>query len=60
MVGIYSTYRGGESVYKTVVGKTEGTKSLERLKWEDDIKLDFKVIICGGVDWIHIGQVGDR
>jgi hypothetical protein len=39
-------------VYRVLVGKPEGKRPLgrPRLKWEDNIKMDFQEVGCGGVD----------
>jgi hypothetical protein len=31
-----------------------------RLRWDDNIKLDFQEVGCGGMDWIKVAQVRDR
>jgi len=38
------------------VGKPEGKKPLgrPRLKWEDNNKMDFQEVGCGGMDWIEL------
>lgn len=38
--------------------KTEGKRPLgsSRSKWDDNIKIDLKVIILEVVDWIHLAQ----
>jgi hypothetical protein len=49
-------------VYRVLVGKPEGKRPLERprLKWEDNIKIDLQEVVCGGMDWIDVGQDRDR
>jgi hypothetical protein len=49
-------------VYKVLVGKPEGKRSLEnpRRKWEDGIRMDLREIGLGGVDWIRLAQDRDR
>jgi hypothetical protein len=53
----------GESrgVYKVLVGKTEGKRSLarSRRRWEDNIKMDLEVG-CEGMGWIDLAQDRDR
>jgi hypothetical protein len=41
-------------VYRVLVGKTEGKRSLERQKcrWEDNIKMNLQEVRCGVMDWI--------
>jgi len=45
-------------VYRVLVGKPEGNKSLgrPRRRWEDNIKMDPQEIGCGGMDWIELVQ----
>ena len=40
------------------MGKPEGKRPLgrPRRRWEDNIKMDFREIVCGGVDWIELAQ----
>jgi hypothetical protein len=44
------------------VGKPEGKRPLGRPRhgWEDNIKMDFLEVGCGGVDWIDLTQDRDR
>jgi len=39
-------------------GKPEGRRPLERnrLRLEDNIKMDLQEVGCGGMDWIDLGQ----
>jgi hypothetical protein len=45
-------------LYTVLVGNPEGKKPLGRLRgrWEDNIKMDFQEIGCGGMDCIELGQ----
>jgi hypothetical protein len=45
-------------VYKVLVGKPEGKRPLgrPRRRWEDGIRMDFREIGLGGVDWIRLAQ----
>jgi len=48
-------------VYRVLVGKPEGKRPLRR-PWhrrEDDIKMDFQEVGCGGMDWIELAQDRD-
>ena len=47
---------------QSVGEKPEGKKPLERprLRWEDNVKLDFQRVGCGGTDWIEVAQDRDR
>jgi len=49
-------------IYRVVVGKPEGKRSLERprRRWEDNIKMDLQEVGCGGMDWIELAQNRDR
>jgi hypothetical protein len=49
-------------VYKVLVGKPEGKRSLgrPRRRWEDGIRMDLGEIGLGGVDWIRLAQNRDR
>jgi hypothetical protein len=45
-----------------LVGRPEGRRLLGRPghRWEDNIKMDLREIVCGDVDWIHLAQDRDR
>jgi hypothetical protein len=48
---------GYKSAYRILLGKPEGNRALggPGPKWEDDIKLDFGEMGCGGgMDWINL------
>jgi hypothetical protein len=49
-------------VYRVLVGKPEGKRPLgnPRRRWEDNIKMDFQELGCGGVYWIELAQDRDR
>jgi hypothetical protein len=49
-------------VYQVLVRKPEGKRPLgrQRLRWEDNIKLDFQELGCWGMDWIELGQDSNR
>jgi hypothetical protein len=44
------------------VGKPEGKRPLERQRrrWEDNIKIDFRGIGWGSMDWIDLAQYRDQ
>jgi hypothetical protein len=46
------------NVYRLLVGKPEGKRSLERPRrwWMDNIKMDLLEIGVNVVDWIGLGQ----
>jgi hypothetical protein len=48
----------GRGVYRVLVGKPEGKRPMggPRLRWENNIKMDFQKVGCGGMDWIELAQ----
>jgi hypothetical protein len=52
----------GRGAYRVLVRKPEGRRPLGRPwhRWEDNIKMDFREVGCGGRDWIDLGQDRDR
>ena len=48
--------------YRVLVGKTEGKRRLGRPRrgWEDNIKMDFQEVECGGMEWIELAQDRNR
>ena len=52
----------GRGVHRVLVGKPEGKRPLVRPKrrWDDNIKMEFEEVGCGGVDWIELAQDRDR
>ena len=57
--GAYGERRGA---YRAVVGKPEGRRPLERPRrgWEDNIKMGFREVGWGDMDWINLAQDRDR
>ena len=49
-------------VYMVLVGKSEGKRPLRRprRRWENNIKMDFLEVECGGMDWIDLAKDKDR
>jgi hypothetical protein len=45
-----------------VVGKPEGKRPLgrPRRRWEDNIRMDLREIVWGGMDWIDLAQDRDQ
>ena len=43
------------------MGKPEGKRPLGRLRrrWEENIKMDFQEVGCGGMDWIELAEDKD-
>jgi hypothetical protein len=62
MGGACSTYGERRGVHRVLVEKREGKKPLgrPRLRWEDNINIDFQEIGCRGMDWIELAQDNDR
>jgi hypothetical protein len=54
------SYGWGErrGVYRALMGQPEGRRPLERprLRWEDNIKMDFREVGWEGIDWINLAQ----
>jgi len=46
-------------VYRVLVGKPEGRRPLgrPRRRWEDNIRIDLREVVCGCVDWMELAQV---
>jgi len=44
------------------MGKPEGKRPLgrPRFRWENNIKMDFQEVGCGGMDWIELAQDRER
>jgi hypothetical protein len=53
---------GERGAYRTLVGKPEGIRPLERprCRREDNIKMDLRAGGWRGVDWIDLAQERDR
>jgi hypothetical protein len=54
--------RRGMYVYRMLVGKPEGERSLgrPRRRWEDNIRMDLREIGWGGMDLIDLAQDRDQ
>jgi hypothetical protein len=48
----------GRGVYRVLVGRPEGKRTLERprCRWEDNIKMDLREIGIDGANWIQVAQ----
>jgi hypothetical protein len=46
------------AVYRVLVGRPEGKRQLgrPRRRWEDNIKMDLRVIGIDGANWIQLSQ----
>ena len=60
--GHVARMRAGTGVYRVLVGKPEGRRPLgrPRRRWEDTIRMDFREVGCGCVDWMELAQDRDR
>jgi hypothetical protein len=49
----------GKGVYRVLVGRPEGKRSLgrPRHRWKDNIKMDFRQIGIDGANWIRLAFV---
>ena len=49
-------------MYGVLVGKPDGKRPLvrPRRRWEDNIKMDFQEVGCGGVDSMELVQDRDK
>jgi len=52
----------GKGVCRVWMRKPEGKRPMgrPRSRWEDNIKVDFQEVGCGGTDWIELAQDRDR
>jgi hypothetical protein len=52
----------GRGVYRVLVGKPEGKRSLgrPRHRWEDNVRMDLQEVGCGREDWSGMAQDRDR
>ena len=52
----------GRGVYRVLVGKPEGKRSLgrPRRRWVDNIKMDLQEVGGGCEDWMELAQDRDR
>jgi hypothetical protein len=50
------------NAYRILVGKPEGKRSLgrPRRRWVDNIKIDFREMEWGGMDWIDLAEDRDK
>jgi hypothetical protein len=52
----------GRGVYRVLVGKPERRRPLgrSRCRWEDNIRMDLREVVCGCVYWMDLAQDRDR
>jgi hypothetical protein len=50
------------NAYRILVGKAEGKRPLgrPRRRWVDNIEMDLRDIVWGGIDWIDVAQDRDQ
>ena len=55
-------YGWGVGVYRVLVGKPEGKRTLgrPRRRWVDNVRMDLQEVGCGYMDWIGLAQDRDR
>jgi hypothetical protein len=58
----YVAHMEERNVYKVLMGKTEGNRSLgsPRRIWEDGIRMDLRVIAWVSIEWIQLAQDRDQ
>jgi hypothetical protein len=61
-VGHVARMGEGRGVYRDLVRRPDGKRPLERPRhrWEDNIKMCFQKVGCGGIDWIELAKDRDR
>jgi hypothetical protein len=61
-VGYVACMGEERNVYKVFMGKPEGKRApgRPRRRWEDEIRMDLRVIGWGSVEWIQLAQDRDR
>ena len=52
---------GRKGAHRVLVGKPEGKRPLgrPRHRWEDNSKMGFREVGCGGMDWVDLAQDRD-
>ena len=50
------------SAYRVLVGKPEGKRPLgsPRRRWEDNIKMDLREVVCDPGDWMALAEDRDQ
>jgi hypothetical protein len=62
LAGYLARMGEGRGVYRVLVGKPERRRPLgrPRRRWEDNIRMDFREVECGCVDWMALAQDRDK
>jgi hypothetical protein len=62
MCGACGTNGDKWNAYRIMVGMPEGKRPPERprCRWEDNVKMDLREIVWGGMDWIDLAQGRDQ
>jgi len=62
MGGTCSAFGERRDVYRVLVGKPEGKRTLgrPRRRWEDNINMNLHEVGCGVMDWFELSQDRDR
>jgi hypothetical protein len=55
----WKVYLTDSSINSVTAGINSSLKSGCRRRWEDNIKMDFQEVGCGGMDWIELAQDRD-
>jgi hypothetical protein len=55
---ICGTHGEKKNAYRVWAGNSEGNRppGKPRRSWEDNIKIDLRERVWGGMDWIHLAQ----
>jgi len=49
--------QGNRNAHKILITEPkERPPGRRRCRWEDNMKVDFKKIVCEGMNWIHLAQ----
>ena len=50
------------NAYRVLVGKPEGKRPLgrPRRRWEDNIRMDLREVVCGPGEWIDLAEDRDQ
>ena len=61
MGGAFSAYGERRSVFRVLKGKRDGKRQpvRHRRRWDNNIKMDFQEVGCGGMDCIKLAENSD-